>query len=149
MYRTTKNFQYARSLTDAMLVALKTAAEDPLLTTPKVDLIVDGPAPGPDSEVADFTKASFTGYTAHTATLSVPVGNLLDDRALIDNAEFIATDDVDPTQEAKGWILTDGADAYYGGELFEEPVPFSVAGDYLSLDVVLPLPTKHPVRAAE
>lgn len=140
-FRTTVTFTWARPLVNEMLGALTTVPGAALLTTPKVILLKTGPIPTPDSGIADYVVADFSGYAAATATFSTAVNMERDIQGKLATVTFVATV-VDPFVECNviGYALTDGSGEWYGGELFAEVVPFAVPGDFLQLDVVLPVP---------
>ena len=112
--------------------------------TSKLKLFKAGPAnPTPLNGVADFTECDFVGYGAKTITnasltgpVNLPNGN---GDGLIQNESFIAGALV-AAQSALGYYLTDstGAILYYA-EAFAVAVNFVNPGDFLSLDLILPV----------
>lgn len=138
MYYQTGTLQWAKAVIDDMLATLTALTAAPLLTTPTVVLFSGATVPGPESLVADFTPCVFSGYADQAITLSAPVNLTPDIQALIGSVNFIGSGGPFTTDVATGYIITDGATAYYGGERFPNPIPFSAAGDFLNLDVKLP-----------
>jgi len=137
----TQTFQWAKAMTSAFLGALGTRPAGALLTTPTVVLFSGTTEPGPLSAVADFTPAAYSGYADIAPTLSAVVNvndNLL---AVVGPCTFIvAADDPQLTDTVTGYIVTDGADAYYGGERFENAWEAAAPGDFLELLLALQLP---------
>lgn len=146
MFLTTVAFQYARALVTALLSAFAARPAAALLTTPKVLLFSAGPTPDADSTVDQFTPCIFTGYADATPTFTAPARIGEGTMGVVAPVEFISTS-ADPyvSDTAIGYILYDGADAYYGGEQFAEAVPFGTAGVLLQLTVVLPLALSQSV----
>lgn len=140
MFLVTVAYQWAFSLIQAMLGALSARPAAALLTTPKVLLYKAGPVPAGDSAVGDFTAVAFSGYADASLTLAGPILTSGGEWAMIGTVTFTATT-ASPfvVDTAIGYIVYDGATAYYGGEQFADPVPFGQAGAALSLTVVLPL----------
>lgn len=132
---------YALALAQAFLSALMTRPAGPLLTTPKVHLYTSAsPPPSPTSAVADFTEATFTGYSAVViSALSGPV-NLPDGSGygMIANAVFTAGAIV-TGQTALGYWIDDGTSTFYGAEAFQTPVPFAHAGDFCDIQIIFPM----------
>lgn len=141
MIAQTSNFQWARALIDAFLSALGTRPAGALLTTPTIVLFSGSTEPGPDSAVADFTPAAYSGYADVVPTLSAVV-NLTDNcLGLLGPATFIVgSADPQETDTVTGYIVTDGAEAYYGGARLDTAWPAATPGDFLQLLAELPLP---------
>jgi hypothetical protein len=137
----TATFQWSRALVNALLTTLSTDPAAALLVTPKIFLFTEGTQPGPESEVTDFTEADFSGYALQSVTLSGAVNIGDAEQARLATVTFVATT-ASPfvPNTILGYLLTDGVLAYYGGELFAEPVPIAQAGDFLKLDLVLSMP---------
>ncbi len=138
--RVTKTFVWSRALVAAMLATLTARPAAALLTTPVVNLFTGVTVPSPNSAVADFTVATFHGYTAQSISPAGPVNLSPEIIGLVDNVIFIATSGGVIADTVTGYFLSDGATAYYGGERFLESVNFANVGDFLSLDAMLPLP---------
>lgn len=139
MYYTMQAFMWARALLNAMLGALTARPAGALLTTPSVVLYTAGPTPGPGSAVTDFTEADFSGYAAEPVTPSAAVELGTNSQALVFTALFVATT-ASPfvPNVLVGYIVTDAASAYYGGEEFPEPLSISEAGQFLQINGAFP-----------
>lgn len=140
MVRITAVFVWAAALLGNLLKALATRPAGALLTTPTVVLYTAGPTPNVNSVIGDFTLATFSGYAGQVATLAGPVTVGLTTEAMVSSVLFIATA-ASPfvANTILGYLITDGAGAYYGGEQFATPVPIAAAGQYLALELVMPL----------
>lgn len=126
-------------LAQAILAALSTRPSAALLTTPTVHLFTALASPiSPNTTVANFTEATFSGYAAVTqGTLLGPI-NLpgFDGYGVHAEADFLATAVVAPGQNILGYWVDNGASTFYYGETFPNPIPISNPGDYISLDVI-------------
>jgi hypothetical protein len=139
-------FTYAKSLLDALLGCFSARPAAALLVTPKVELFSGSTVPGPNSAYGDFTRALFTGYAPVALTLSAPINPSVNTQAVIGNALFSIPGPGPITPDtATGYIITDGVSIYYGGERFAAPVNFTNIGDFLDLNVALPLPVYSSV----
>jgi hypothetical protein len=137
---TGNSFTYPRTLLNALLATLGARPAGALLTTPTIELYTAGPIPTIDSARADFTVADFSGYAPATITPGTAVNITLQSQALVISITFTATTGSPFVPNALvGYMLTDGAAAYYGAMNFQAPVNITQAGDFLQLDVVLPL----------
>lgn len=142
MFRITQFWTWARTLVNAVLACLGTRPAAALLSTPTIVLYSAGPAPTPDSAVADFTTVTASAVTATAVTLTGAVNLSGDVQAMIGHVDFLSTTTGTYTADtAEGYIMTNGTTTYYGGEQFAAPVNFGANGDNLSLDVIIPLPT--------
>lgn len=138
---------YSKALIQALLGCFMTRPAAALLTTPHVHLYTAIAHPlSQNSAVADFTEATFTGYSAYTVlSFSGPV--FLDDGtgwAMIANPLYIAGA-LTTGQMIVGYWIDDGATTFYGGEQFASPIPINNPGDYIDLTLLLPAST--PMRA--
>lgn len=140
MYRRTVTYTWSKAIIDAMLAAAGAAPDDPLFTTPKAILFTNDLAVTPESLPASFTVPTFTGYAAAALTFSVPVSPGSADRALVATVRFLCTATPGEAAVIRGYLVTDGATAFYGGEVFTETLNIAEAGQYLDLDLILPLP---------
>ena len=128
-----------RVLLDALLAALMTRPAGALLSTPTVHLYTAATAnPNPNSAVANFTEATFAGYSsvaiaALLGPINLPSGN---GRGVHAEADFVAGAIVTPGQTCLGYWIDDGAATLYLAEAFATPVTFANPGDFLSLDVI-------------
>jgi hypothetical protein len=144
VYYQTNSLQMAVALAEALLATLLTRPANPLLTTPTVHLYTAATnPPSPQSAVADFTEATFAGYAA--VVLASLVGPVLlpssEGYGLIGHADFIGGAVVSPGQVIIGYWIDDGTATFYAGEAFQNPIPISVPGDFISLDAVFPIIT--------
>jgi hypothetical protein len=139
MYFVTENLVLSVPLADAMLAALSTVPTAALLATPSIELFTNNTPPTPRSAWADFTKASFAGYAKAPVTIS-GVGNLMnDDQGALAHVLFKATAAISGPELCYGYILSDGLGIFYAGELFPTALQFATAGDYLDIDLVIPI----------
>lgn len=135
----------ARSIAAAMLSALDAIPAAVLLPTPFVHLYTAGPAPiTPDSVPGDFTEANFVGYAsiALPTPLIGPINVGFDILGVNEEVNFLAGAVVPPGQNILGYWVSSQAGAagnFYLGETFADPIPISVAGDFISLDVIFAL----------
>jgi hypothetical protein len=140
MDRVTQVFTYARPVVNAMVSALKTVPGGALLTTPKVRLYASGGPVTPDAALADFTATAASGIADLALTLTGAVNEANNTQAMVGTCTFLSTTTgTYVSGTAEGYVITDGTSAYYGGEQFSAPVNFGTNGDYLTLDVVLPV----------
>lgn len=143
MYWRTKRLVWEKGVTAAFLQALDTRPAAVLLAaTRAVNLYTEGAAPTPLSAFADFTPCDFSGYAPVVPDPMVAVVNLGGtDLGLVVSVVFTADGSIDANQSAKGYFLGDSGDeAFYAGEQFDVPFGFSNPGDFLQIDLVLPLP---------
>lgn len=141
VFWTTQIWQWSRVLLNALLACLTARPGAALLVTPKVLLFSGSAIPSADSVVADFTPAVYSGYGDVALTLTGPVDLTPDGQAMIGTATFTSTT-ASPfvPDTVTGYIVYDGATAYYGGERFDAPVEISAAGQFIAVNVQLPLP---------
>lgn len=141
MYWKTKRVTYARALTDALLSALTARPAAVLLATPTLVLWVDGPAITPDWSPAAYAAPTFHGYAVVAPTLSVPVNIGGTDQALIASGSFISTAGGTINDTCNGYALVDTTLAIpYLIERFPNPISFGSVGDFLDIDLIIPLP---------
>jgi hypothetical protein len=139
MFYTSKGPIWQAVVLDDMLKALTTLPTGALLATPKVELFTAGPQFTGRDLWTNYTRCTFAGYAAVAAVVTAP-GNLKNsDQAVIVNAHFEAAGVLATSETAVGYMLSDATANVYLGEFFDTPIPFAVAGDFLDLDVVLPL----------
>jgi hypothetical protein len=132
---------YLRNLMLAALAARPAAA---LWATPTVHLSQD-PAfnPTQDSVLATLAanEATFTGYAAATPVLAGPYNSTVNTQVEISTVVFAATPSGSfiPNQ-IYGYWLSDGTN-YIAGEAFGSagPVAIQAAGDYVEIDLLVPL----------
>lgn len=141
MYWKTQKATYGRGLTRALLGSLTAIPGAILLLTPKVLLWTDGPTITPDFDPAAYTEATFHGYVAATVTLSGPVNIGGTDLAMIASVDFTATSGGTIADTCNGYALVDTSKAIgYMIERFPNPISFGVVGDFLQIDLIVPLP---------
>lgn len=144
MYWKTKKATYSRALIQALLGALSAAPDDPLLATPKLVLWTDGPTITPDFSPADYTAPTFHGYAAGAVTLTGVVNIGGSDLAVLGNKDFIATAGGPIDDSCNGYMLVDTTLAVgYLIERFDSPIAFGAIGDFLEIDLIVPLPTVY------
>lgn len=141
MYVQTQSLTLSTTLVDALLAALSARPAAALLTTPTVHLFTATSTPlSPSSATTDFTEATFPGYAAVVmGTLLGPV-NLpnRDGRGLHVECDYLAGAITYPGETILGYWIDDGATAFYGGEVFADPITLVNPGDFLSLDLMWP-----------
>lgn len=142
MYWKTQKATYSRALIDALLAALSTVPGAALLATPKVLLWTDGPTITPDWDPADYTEATFSGYAAATVTLSVASVNIGGtDQARVATVTFVAATGGPIADTCNGYALVDTTKAIpYMIERFPTGFAFGAIGDFLQIDLIVPLP---------
>jgi hypothetical protein len=141
VYWKTQKATFARDLVRALLAALSAAPTDPLLATPKLILFTDGPTPTPDFDPSAYIEPTFHGYTAAAVTLSAPVNIGGTDQACVATVNFVATTGGTINDTCNGYMLVDTTKAIpYMIELFANPITFGAVGDFLQLDLIVPLP---------
>lgn len=140
MFVQTKEFTWTKAFTDLFLNAMAVRPGAALAATPTVILFKGATPVTPLSAYADFTPVAFSGYVSQTPTFSAPVNMSGNIQGVVGNAFFFMTGGSPPVDDvADGYIVTDGGTGLLGGEVFQDPVPFAVPSDFLSLEVVLPL----------
>lgn len=142
MYWKTQKATYSRALIDALLEALSTVPGAALLATPKIMLWTDGPAITPDWDPAAYTEPTFHGYAAAAVTLSVATVNIGGtDQARVASVVFAATAGGAIADNVNGYALVDTTKAIpYLIERFPSGFSFGQVGDFLQLDLIVPLP---------
>lgn len=139
MYERTKNPVYSNEWTSLILNALLVNPAAALLITPKLRLFtaVAGTL-SPTTLTADFTDATFDGYTEFAIAaldfpVNLPAGN---GQGALVSKNWTAADPPAPAENIAGYYIVANS-LFIMGEVFEAPVPISVGGDFLSLDVIL------------
>lgn len=141
MYWKTQKATYARGLTRALLGALSAIPTAILLLTPKIVLWTDGPTLTPDFDPSAYTAPTFHGYAAAAVTLSGPVNIGGTDLAMIASVDFTATSGGTIADTCNGYALVDTSLAIpYMIERFANPISFGAIGDFLQIDLIVPLP---------
>lgn len=143
MYYRTKKMTMSKTLTEGLLGALTAIPGAALMVTPTVILYTAGGPPTPDTTVASLTVADFPGYGAATITFSGPVVVGGTDFGRLAGANFICTGTPIPGGSLLGYAVTDGASAIYGSEAFPAPMVIGQDGDFLSLDIIMPIPAVY------
>jgi hypothetical protein len=128
------------ALLDAFLSALSTRPAAALLTTPTVVLYSAGPAPNIGQVLANYTLADFSGYAAQTLTLAGPVNIGLTIQAMVGSVQFVATA-ASPFvgQTILGYLVVTGGTTMVGGEQFTTAPVIANPGDFVGINVQLPL----------
>lgn len=139
MWRRSVNPILSRFCVSEILDALVTAAPaTEILDGAILRLFTNDLTPGGNTDVGDFTEATFVGYSSVTPLVwTAPVNN--DDTGMLSMVQgnFIGGAIVAPGESVRGyWIENAGGTEWFIAERFEEPVPFEALGDFLSLDVV-------------
>ena len=149
MYWKTQKATYSRALVADLLAALTAAPADPLLATPKIKLFTDGPSISPDFDPADYTAPTFHGYAAAAVTLGGVVNLGGTDLGVTASVLFIATTGGAIDDSCSGYCLVDTTQAIgYMIERFAAPISFGAVGDFLQLDLILPLPMVYTPTVA-
>lgn len=139
--RTTETFVWNHGYIAMVLTQL--GAATPTLTgldDCTVHLFSGSTVPTPTSITADFTEAVFTGYGADTVTTLTTVNTSTAQRALYGNCTFSLTGGPPVVGETiTGYFVLDSDDLYVGGERFGAAVNLANSGDWLDLNVLLPM----------
>lgn len=147
MYRQTISPVVNRNLANGLIASLTARPAAAQLDAFIVMLITAGPGVFTPTDVfADYTEATFGGYTAvdllvqvtANAPINTPSGN---QRAIIGSTVFSADSSiVAPGQVVIGYIVVNAAmNAMFMAEQFIDPVPFAIDGDFLALDILMPV----------
>lgn len=142
MYYRTKQIVYNRALVDALLACFMTRPALALMTTPQMQLFITGPAITPDVVIGSYAPPTFHGYAAAVLTLSGGINIGGNDEAVIATSVFTATSGGTINDTAIGYLVVDTTGAIiYAGEFFVAPgFNFAIPGDFLQVDLILPLP---------
>lgn len=146
MFRRTQNLVLGRALQDAIVDALSAAPLAELLDAADVILFTDVVSPTPTLDPADLTAPTFTGYAPVVLTIPLLGPVNLDGgigRAGHQEVNFAATAAPESPQIVRGYAVTNGDQTVlYAAEQFAEPVTFEEEGDFLSLDIIFPIPNQ-------
>lgn len=138
-----ENPQLMRGLLNALLGALGARPLAALLDAPKVHLYTGATTITMDSLLASFSasEATFDGYTAQSLPALVgPVNTGTQQLAMHGEVDFNGASPQAAPQNVVGYYVTDsGATILYAAEAFPSAVPITNPGDFLSLDVILPV----------
>lgn len=132
-------------LSEALADALSARPAAALLVTPFVHLWVAGPAtPDQNSLPADFTEATFGGYAATALALPLLGPGNLDQNIIggIMDVTFLADGTAPLPESILGYWVDNaaaGSTVMYQLETFESPVNFTTAGDFLTLQIRIPV----------
>lgn len=141
MYETAQQPVYGLIFLKLIINTLLTRPAAELISQLEAHLFTAGPTPiTPATLPADFTEADFDGYSAQAATpgavpVNVPSG---DGIALIADANYVVNSSTTPNT-ILGYWLEDGNGNMVVAEYFAAPVPLVNAGDFISLNVSIPL----------
>jgi len=112
-----------------------------LHTAIRVSLYTDGPAPGPNNAIGDFTLAAGT----NSKTPGVWVPRLVGQNPYLTSPTitFVPGTDVDVGQTVKGFVVVDTADpvALVGSEAFPGEIALNTALDVLLFNVNVEIPS--------
>lgn len=138
--QSSRNPTFSRFLVNAVVGAYNVAPADPLIDTAAYRLFSAGPLPiTPDSLEADFTESAFSGYTAQSGSPAGPV-NLPSGLGVGMTADALFTRNSGATSEnVLGYYVTDANDNLIMAEYFDAPIPMENAGDFISLQIFLPM----------
>jgi len=104
-------------------------------------LWTDGPSISPSFDPADYPEPTFHGYSAAAVTLSAVVNIGGTDLAVISTTNFVATAGGTIADSCNGYALVDTTKAIgYLIERFPNPISFGQVGDFLELNLIVPLP---------
>jgi len=98
--------------------------------------------PSVDMVIGDFTEATFAGYAVVAGLVWLgPVNLAAAIYGMHVEANFLAIDPIVAAENVEGYYLTDAAGTELrAAERFPTPVPFAQGGDFLALDLILPIP---------
>jgi hypothetical protein len=138
-----KNLVILPDVADDLLATLSAVPGAALFDAPEIILFTNAIQFTTETELADLTLATFTGYAPDALGTLLGPGLLANgNRFLHAQVDFVGGAIVAPGETVYGYAITNGAgNVLYAGETFETPVPFINPGDYLSLDVVLAMPS--------
>jgi hypothetical protein len=138
MYKNTIGGSVSQTIIDALLAALGARPAGALLAGTNVHLFVAGHSYDPvNDNLATYTaiEAAFTGYTPAALTLVGPVNNPGQGRIWRGSTSFLMTGTAGGTPQAFGIFVSDTANTLlYWARLFDQPVSFQLAGDFLDVD---------------
>jgi hypothetical protein len=144
--RTTSTVIYGRGFLGDAILSWESLPMGPVLANAVYHMMgAAGFTPTPDTSLADLTavEAAWTGYGAITGpTVVGPVTVAPPGLALWSLLTFIAQTPTPPDpfvqDTCTGWWAEDGTRLIAGGPL--EPTPMAIPGDWMALDVLLPVP---------
>jgi len=135
---------FERGMLAALLAAIDAAAPGGagILDAATIGLYTNAFDPHPDMVIGDFTAATFGGYAADASlALAGPFNMGEDGLAMTQSYYFAATDPIGTPETVMGYYIGTAAFAdIICAERFADPVPFAVALDFLSLELILQLP---------
>lgn len=139
MFLRTQALVAVRALVEKILANMVDATPAAVFDiTSKVKLYKSGGVPGFNSLVADFTECDFDGYAAVTLASVLGPINLPNGAGMHQQCDFLQGSGTSTLQDALGVYITDSAGTtLLAAEQFATPVPFGVAGDALSYDLIL------------
>jgi len=151
---------YARSLVprwrlgiiDELLNALFTVPAAAIFVTPKIHLFTGSLIVSSATTQAELVaaEATFSGYLSEAlGTMDGPLTLLEDIRGFLKSYSFIEGDPATITENITGYWVDEGAVAnWVVGENFPEPLAMAAPGDFISLDLLLPLALLVPASLA-
>lgn len=143
MFFVTQIFTWIQATIATMLAALSARPAAALLSTPTVHLFTGNPVINPQTVLATLTalEATFTGYAAAALpALAGPINLPGATYGMHGEVDFIGGGSFSTPNTITGYYVTDtGNTILYGAEMLTTPVAIAHTGDYLSIDVILPL----------
>lgn len=134
---------WRQALIDAMLGALSTVPAAKLVLNGMIHLLKATINFNPQTPIASFTalEANFSGYAAIALPALVgPLNGSVNRREMFANAIFVATSPLVTANNIFGYWIDQNAGAdWVMAELFPAPMPVAAPGDFVELDLLLPL----------
>jgi len=143
MFRTAENITFAEAIAKALIedYVVQTITNDAPFVLTDVHLYTNIFSPTPQMVIGDFTEATFGGYATVVAVVWLGPVNLTPTKyGMQVTVNFLATDPIGASENVTGYFLTDSVGTEIrAAEEFDTVVPFAEGGDFLSLDLILPL----------
>jgi hypothetical protein len=139
VFLVTQTLVYMTAFLQAVITAFTTRPAAALLATPTVHLYNNLYAPVPGSVVGSFTETAFSGYAAATPTISAPVNTSPNCLAAVAPCTFIAVTASPFVPDTIYGYYIESAGVLVAAESFSSPVPITAPGDFIDLQVVLPM----------
>lgn len=148
MFYRTLTWIYTKTLLSALVTTLFSRPATALILTAKVRLFSGATVPTENSVLADFTTVAFSGYLDQNVTFNYPLNTGPNQQACIADALFVGNSASPFTGDTvTGYVLYDGNVTLYGAERLTAPIPIAAPGDFVNLELVLPVMGKLTVRA--
>ncbi len=141
MFRTTQEMTYTETIAKAMVDGRTTLPVAAPFALTDVQLYTNVFTPSPQMVIGDFTEATFGGYAAVAALVWLGPVNINPTKyAMQVTVNFLATDPIGTPETVLGYYMVDaGGVVVRAAEEFVDSVSFAEGGDFLSLDLILPL----------